>query len=411
MATSLTGDMLRGRNSYDEGMTDPFATPERQALRAMVTAFTQEHIAPNLPEWEAEGQLPRSLHRHAAELGLLGLGFDEAIGGAGGDELDVVVMTEAMLEAGASGGLLAALFTHGISLPHVIDEARRRRDVGDAAGADYLHEVIIGPVLRGEMILALAVTEPDGGSDVASLTTKATQQPDGTWLVSGAKTYITSGVRADRVVTAVRSGPAEGAAGLTLLLLDPMADGYAQPKALAKMGWWCSDTAELAFQDVRVASRDVFSIGGGFASLAQHFITERLNMAVMGYATAQRCLDLTVDWAKQRHTFGRALISRQVIRHTLVEMHRRTDVARQYTRHVARRHIAQQATPVDAALAKQTGVEACAFVTNEAVQIHGGMGYMRESEVERHYRDARILGIGGGATEVMTDLSARLLGW
>jgi acyl-CoA dehydrogenase len=392
-------------------MSDPFQTPERQALRAMVTDFTEGHIVPNLATWEADGQLPRSLHQQAAALGLLGLGFDESIGGSGGDELDVVVMTEAMLEAGASGGLLSALFTHGISLPHVIDEAKRRREVGDEAGASYLHEEIIAPVLRGEMILALAVTEPDGGSDVASLTTKGEQQPDGSWLVSGAKTYITSGVRADRVVSAVRTGPGEGAAGLTLMLLDPRAEGYIPPKALAKMGWWCSDTAELAFQDVRVQSRDVFAIGGGFASLAQHFITERVNMAVMGYATAQRCLDLTVDWAKNRHTFGRPLISRQVIRHTLVEMHRRTDVARQYTRHIAVRHTMQQATAVDAAFAKQTGVEACAFVTNEAVQIHGGMGYMRESEVERHYRDARILGIGGGATEVMTDLSARLLGW
>ena len=392
-------------------MTDPFQTPERQALRAMVTAFTEEHIVPNLPTWEADGHLPRELHRRAAELGLLGLGFQEAIGGSGGDELDVVVMTEAMLEAGASGGLLSALFTHGISLPHVIDEAKRRRDAGDVAGANHLQEAIIAPVLRGEMILALAVTEPDGGSDVGNLTTRATEQSDGTWLVNGAKTYITSGVRADRVVTAVRTGPGEGAAGLTLMLLDPSAEGYTPPKALAKMGWWCSDTAELAFQDVRVQSRDVFAIGGGFASLAQHFITERLNMAVMGYATAQRCLDLTVDWAKNRRTFGRPLISRQVIRHTLVEMHRRTDVARQYARHVALQHTMQQATAIDAAFAKQTGVEACAYVTNEAVQIHGGMGYMRESEVERHYRDARILGIGGGATEVMTDLSARLLGW
>ena len=392
-------------------MTDPFQTPERQALRAMVTAFTKEHIVPNLPTWEADGQLPRELHRRAAALGLLGLGFDEAIGGSGGDELDVVVMTEAMLEAGASGGLLSALFTHGISLPHVIDEAKRQSDAGDGVGAEYLYEEIVAPVLRGEMILALAVTEPDGGSDVARLTTRGEQQPDGAWLVSGAKTYITSGVRADRVVTAVRTGPGEGAAGLTLMLLDPSAEGYAPPRALAKMGWWCSDTAELAFQDVRVEPRDVFTIGGGFASLAQHFITERLNMAVMGYATAQRCLDLSIDWAKNRHTFGRPLISRQVIRHTLVEMHRRTDVARQYTRHIALRHTMQQATAVDAAFAKQTGVEACAYVTNEAVQIHGGMGYMRESEVERHYRDARILGIGGGATEVMTDLSARLLGW
>lgn len=392
-------------------MTDPFSTSERNALREMTTTFTQEQIVPHLAQWEEEGELPRSLHRQAAELGLLGLGFDEAIGGSGGDGLGVVVMTEAMLEAGASGGLISALFTHGISLPHVIDEATRRRSHGDDSGAQYLQDTIIAPVLRGELILALAVTEPDGGSDVAALTTRAAQQLDGTWLVNGAKTYITSGVRADRVVAAVRTGPADGAAGITLMVLDKTTRGYANPKALKKMGWLCSDTAELSFQDVSVEEHDVFAIGGGFTSLAQHFITERLNMAVMAYATAQRSLDLTLDWAKNRQTFGRPLIGRQVIRHTLVEMHRRTDVARQYTRYVALKHDQGQATAVDAAMVKQTGVEACEFVVDKAVQIHGGMGYMRESEVERHYRDARILGIGGGATEVMTDLTARLLGW
>jgi len=392
-------------------MTDPFSTPERRALRELTTAFTEEQILPHLAQWEANGELPRSLHEQAAKIGLLGLGFDEAIGGSGGDEIDVVVMTEAMLEAGASGGLISALFTHGISLPHVIDEAKRRKENGDDAGAQYLQNTIITPVLRGEMILALAVTEPDGGSDVASLTTKATEQADGRWLVNGAKTYITSGVRADRVVAAVRTGPAEGAAGITLMLLDPTAPGYAKPKALAKMGWHCSDTAELAFQDVPVDPQDVFTIGGGFGSLAQHFITERLNIAVIAYATAQRSLDLTIDWAKNRQTFGRPLITRQVIRHTLVEMYRRTDVARQYARHIAMQHQQGLATAVDAAMVKQSGVEACEYVVDQAVQIHGGMGYMRESEVERHYRDARILGIGGGATEVMTELTARLLGW
>jgi len=388
---------------------DPFSTPERLALRELTTRFTEEQIVPHMDTWEQQGQLPRSLHVQAAKIGLLGLGFEESIGGSGGDEIDVVVMTEAMLEAGASGGLMSALFTHGISLPHVIDEAKRRREHGDDSGADYLQQTIIGPVLRGEMILALGVSEPDGGSDVAHLRTRAIADGD-SWIVNGAKTYITSGVRADRVVTAVRTGD-EGAGGITLMLLDPKQPGYAEPRPLQKMGWWCSDTAELAFHDVRVEPRDVFTIGGGFGSLAQHFVSERLNIAVIGYATAQRCLDLSIDWAKNRETFGRPLMSRQVVRHMLVEMYRQIDVARQYAHAIAVKHVSGQATAVDAAMAKQTGVEAGEFVADRAVQIHGGMGYMRECEVERHYRDVRILGIGGGATEVMTDLSARLLGW
>jgi acyl-CoA dehydrogenase len=195
------------------------------------------------------------------------------------------------------------------------------------------------------------------------------------------------------------------------MLLDPASPGYATPRALAKMGWWCSDTAELAFNEVPVAPRDVLGLGLGFASLANHFVSERLSLAVTAYATAQRCLDLTETWAKNRETFGRPLISRQIVRHTLVDMYRRTDVARIYTHAITDRYINGEQLIAEAALAKQTAVEAAEFAANAAVQLHGGMGYMRESEVERHYRDVRVLGIGGGTTEVMTDLVARLRGY
>ena len=391
--------------------TDPFHTDERRALRALVTDFTAREIAPHLPAWESAGELPRELHRKAAEAGILGIGFPEEVGGSGGDLIDVVVMTEALLEAGGSGGVIAGLFSHGIALPHVVDEAQRRRDRGDSAGADDLVERIISPVLRGEAIASLAVTEPDGGSDVARLRTRATRL-EGGWQVSGAKTYITSGVRADVVVAAVRTGTAEeGAAGISLMVLDPGSQGYAKPRALAKMGWWCSDTAELAFDQVVVADEGVLGLGQGFASLARHFVSERISIAVTAYSTAQRALDLTLDWARRRETFGRPLITRQVIRHDLVEMARQVDVARIYTRDVARRYAAGEEAILAAVQAKKTAVAACDWVVDRAVQIHGGMGYMRESEVERHYRDARILGIGGGATEVMDDLAARLLGY
>ena len=392
-------------------LDDPFQTPERRALRALVSEFTKREIAPHLPAWEREGQLPRELHRRAADAGILGIGFPEEVGGSGGDLVDVVVMTEALLEAGGSGGIISGLFSHGIALPHVVDEVERRRQRGDTAGADDLVERIIAPVLRGEAIASLAVTEPDGGSDVAHLRTRATRVDAG-WEVSGAKVYITSGVRADVVVAAVRTGtPEEAAAGISLVLLDPRAQGYAAPRALEKMGWWCSDTAELSFDGVPVPESDVLGEGMGFASLARHFVSERISIAVTAYSTAQRAFDLTVAWARQRETFGRPLVSRQVVRHTLVEMARQIDVARVYTRDVARRYAAGEEVILPAVQAKKTAVEACDYVVDRAVQLHGGMGYMRESEVERHYRDARVLGIGGGATEVMNDLAARLLGY
>ncbi len=390
----------------------PYDTPERRALRSLVTDFTQREIVPSLAAWEQEGHLPRDLHLRAAGAGILGIGFREDVGGSGGDLVDVVTFTEALLEAGASGGVIAGLFSHGIALPHVVDEVDRRRERGDHAGAEDLVERIIAPVLRGEAIASLAVTEPDGGSDVARLRTGATRGDAGAWEVTGAKTYITSGVRADVVVMAVRTGTMEdGAAGISLMLVDPRSPGYATPRALSKMGWWCSDTAELSLDAVRVEDRDVLGEGMGFASLARHFVSERISLAVTAYSTAQRALDLTVAWCRNRETFGRPLIARQVPRHTLVDMHRRISVARAYTREVAVRYSQGEAVILEALLAKNTAVEACDHVVDQAVQLHGGMGYMRESEVERHYRDARVLGIGGGSTEVMNDLAARLLGY
>jgi acyl-CoA dehydrogenase len=392
-------------------VTDPFDNPQRRDLRALVTDFTRREITPHLPAWERAGQLPRELHLKAAQAGILGIGFAEELGGSGGDLTDVVVMTEALLEAGASGGVVSGLFSHGIALPHVVDEVDRRRERGDAAGADDLVERIIAPVLGGEAIASLAVTEPDGGSDVARLRTRA-ERTAGGWEVSGSKLYITSGVRADVVVAAVRTGSTEeGAAGISLVLLDPRSEGYAPPRPLDKMGWWCSDTAELSFDAVRVPDRDVLGEGLGFASLARHFVSERISIAATAYSTAQRALDLTLDWVRKRETFGRPLISRQVVRHTLVEMTRQVDVARVYTRDIAARYSAGADVLLGAVQAKKTAVAACDYVVDQAVQLHGGMGYMRESEVERHYRDARVLGIGGGATEVMDDLAARLLGY
>jgi acyl-CoA dehydrogenase len=388
---------------------DSFRTPERTALAQAVARFTRDRIVPGLPAWEAAGELPRTLHRQAAEAGLLGIGYPPHLGGQGGSALDQLVVTEAVLEAGGSGGVVAGLFTHGIALPHVVDAAAARRAAGDAAGAAHLEQRYIAPVLAGEAICALAVTEPGGGSDVANLRTTG-RRAGGDLRITGTKTYITSGTRADFVVAAVRTGGPD-AGGISLVVIDRGAPGFTVTGRLAKMGWACSDTAELAFDDVVVPERNVLGDQAGFASLARHFVTERLSLAATGYATGQRCLDLAAAWTKDRTTFGRPLAQRQVVRHMLVEMHRRVDVARQYTRWVAERHAAGEQVVAQAVLAKQTGVAAGEFAADRAVQLFGGAGYMHGSEVERHFRDVRVLGIGGGATEVMADLAARLLGY
>ena len=379
---------------------DPFATPERVALRAMVRRFTEQEVVPHLDDWEHAGEVPRELHKKAAAVGLLGVGYPEDVGGGGGNHVDAAIVSEELIQAGGSSGLCAALMTHGIALPHMV-----------AARDPSQIERYVRPTLAGECIGALAVTEPDGGSDVASIRTRAVRDGDH-YVVDGSKTFITSGARADFVTCVVRTG-GEGHTGLSLLVVEAGTPGFTVTRRLAKMGWRCSDTAELAFSGCRVsASNLVADEGSGFIQVAQQFVGERIALAVQAYATAQRCLDLTVAYCRTRETFGRPLASRQVVRHKLVEMHRVTDVARTYVRSVIVRKVAGEPDLIaEAALAKNTAVAACDQVVYDAVQLHGGTGYMEGTEVERHYRDARILGIGGGATEVMTDLAAKRLGF
>lgn len=421
-------------SEVDTSVIFDWDSDERRALAELVRGFTAAQIAPHLAAWEAAEELPRSLHRAAGDLGLLGLSYPEWVGGSDGDLRDVVVMTESVLRAGGSGGLIAALFTHGISIPHVIDAATRRRDAGDTVGADLLVTTVIRPTLAGQAITALGVTEPDGGSDVGALRTSAVPlDADGAvtdpgnavaWRINGAKAYITSGARADFVVVAARAF-GDGAAGVALFVVPTDNPGFTVTSRMRKMGWHCSDTAELSFTELVVPAWALLTPGpgAGFASLARHFAVERISLAVTAYATAQRCLDLTLDWTRQRETFGRALVTRQVVRHDLVEMFRLVDVARTYTRALVTDTVAAHAGGSDpagipdpqlilrAALAKNTAVAACDAVVATAVQLHGGYGFLRDAEVEMHYRDAKVLGIGGGATEVMTDLAAKLLGY
>jgi acyl-CoA dehydrogenase len=377
---------------------DPWSTPERLALRRLVRDFTTREILPSLDAWEDAGELPRSLHLAAAEVGLLGAGFPEEAGGEGGEIFDGLIVAEEMIHSGGSGGLVASLFTHGIAIPHMIN-----------AGDPDLIERFARPVLAGQMIGCLGVTEPDTGSDVAGIRTTAVREGD-CYLVNGAKLFITSGVRADFVTAAVRTGE-PGFGGISLLVIEKGTPGFTVSRTLRKMGWLCSDTAELSFSDVRVPVANlVGEENGGFVQIMANFVAERLSLAVQACAHAQRSLDLTLAWIRDRETFGRPLSSRQVVRHKVAEMARQTDVARIYTRQVAERYVAGEDVLTETAYAKNTAVYAAEHVVHEAVQLHGGMGYLRESEVERHYRDVRILGIGGGTNEIMNEIIAKRLG-
>ena len=306
-------------------------TDEQVALQESTREFVRREVTPHLQEWEDSGEVPRELHRAAAKAGLLGVSFPEEVGGQGGTLLDSVAMQEAFFEAGGSSGLAAALFTGGIALPHMA-----------AHGTPEQIDAFVRPTLAGEKIGALAVTEPGGGSDVAGITTVATKDGD-SFVVNGAKTFITSGVRADFVTTAVRTG-GPGHAGVSLLVIEKGTPGFTVDRRLAKMGWHCSDTAELSFVDVRVpAANLVGEENAGFYLIAEQFVVERIALAVHAYGIAARSLALTAAYCRERETFGKPLISRQVVQHKLVEMQRQVGLraATSWKRRVGMRRVSK----------------------------------------------------------------------
>ncbi len=375
-------------------MSDYFNDTHEQ-VRQTARKFITTHVLPYIDDWEEAGEFPRELYKQAGDAGLLGVGFPESLGGIGeGDVFMKVAVSEELMRS-TSGGLVAGLGSLDIGLPPVAKWARPE-----------VKETIVPPVLRGEKIAALAVTEPGGGSDVASLKTKAVRDGDH-YIVNGSKTFITSGIRADHYTVAVRTG-GEGHGGVSLLLIDRDMPGFSRGKKLRKMGWWASDTAELFFEDCRVpVNRLIGAENAGFIAIMSNFLAERLSLSIMAYMTAEIALEAAMAWAGQREAFGRPVKGFQVTRHKLVDMATQVDVAREYTYRCAALMQAGKNPIKQVAMAKNFAVEVCEKVTREAVQIHGGMGYMRESVVERLYRDAKILSIGGGTDEIMKELIAK----
>ena len=385
-------------------------TPEREQLRKTVRAFAEREVLPHVDEWERSGDLPRDLHRKAGEAGLLGAGLPESVGGGGGDGADSVIICEEMHYAGSPGGVFASLFTCGISVPHMI-----------ASGDERLIDTYVRPTLRGEKIGSLAITEPGGGSDVGHLTTRAVRDGDD-YIVNGAKTYITSGVRADYVVTAARTG-GPGAAGVSLIVVDKGTPGFEVTRKLDKMGWRSSDTAELSYTDVRVPAANL--IGGENTGFAADRRRVRLRTRRPGRAGLRQRAALPrpdgrvvpqprdVRQAADLAPAGAEHAGRDGPPHRRGPgVHPPPGGAAIAPEPLRRRHQTQRRILItEVCFAKNTAVEAGEWVANQAVQLFGGMGYMTESEVERQYRDMRILGIGGGTTEILTALAAKTLGF
>ena len=366
-----------------------------------VKRFAQREIAPHVTQWDDAGEFPRALYRQAADLGLLALGYPEALGGTPASWRLRNAMTVALCRYGGSGGVLASLFSHNIGLPPVLHH-----------GPEVLQQAVIPAVLRGEKIAALAITEPGGGSDVAALRTTA-RRDGADYVIDGEKVFITSGMRADYITLAVRTGEGKGAGGISMILVPGNSPGLSR-RALQKMGWWCSDTAHLRFDAVRVpASHLLGEEGGGFRIIMGNFNGERLAMAAAALGFAQACYDEALDWARQRKTFGSLLTDKQVIRHKLVDMQMRMASTAAWVDALADRADAgdQGADWVaQVCMLKNHATQTMQFCADQAVQILGGMGFMRGTKSERIYREVKVMMIGGGAEEIMKDLAARQLG-
>jgi acyl-CoA dehydrogenase len=376
-----------------------FETDEHAALRAQARKFAARAIAPHAHAWEEAEEFPRALYGELASAGLLGLGYPESAGGGGGDVTHVLVLAEELILTGKSVGTVVGLGSHGIALPPIIR-------FGNASQI----ERFVKPVVSGEKIAALAITEPSGGSDVASLKTRAVKDGDA-WVIDGRKTFITSGVRADVVTVAVRTGgSAHG--GISMIVVERDTPGFSASKKLKKTGWWASDTAELVFESCRVPAQNLIGDeNGGFAMIVANFVTERLFLAGQCVAIAELAYREAVAYARERQAFGKTLTGFQVTRHKLADMATRIAAARALTGEVATRFVRGDAAPQLAAMAKNTATDMCSFVVDQAVQIHGGYGYMREYVVERLFRDARLYPIGGGTREIMNEIISKAEGY
>lgn len=374
-----------------------YYTEEHEAFRATIRRFVEREIEPFVAEWDEAETFPRELYVRSAEVGLHGAGYPEAYGGVPADEFMKIIIAQELARAGC-GGLSASLRSHTIGLPPVI-----------ALGSDELKARVAPQVLSGEKIHALAITEPDGGSDVANLKTTARRDGDD-YVVNGSKTFITSGVRADFFTVAVRTG-GPGAKGVSLLLIERDRPGF-ERQPLKKMGWWCSDTATLFFDDVRVPAANLIGQENeGFRGIMLNFNSERLGMAAGALGFAWVCVDEAVDYAHQRETFGKPLIANQAIRHKLVDMRARVERGQAWLEHLAWR-VQQGERPVaDICLLKNEASTTMQYCADQAMQVFGGAAFMRGGKVERIYREAKVMQIGGGSIEIMKDLAARQLGW
>ncbi len=373
-------------------------TDEHEQLRESIRSFAQKELAPHAEEWE-ETTFPDSVFRRMGELGFLGLDKPEEYGGQGGDYYSALVLAEEIGHANSGGLAMGVAVQTDMAMPPIL-----------AFGTEEQKREWAAPAIAGTKILCLGITEPDAGSDVAGIKTRAVKDGE-EYVVNGSKTYITNGHRADVIVLVTKTDPDAGYDGFTLFLVPMDAPGVIREQKLKKMGMHASDTALLAFQDVRVPESAVLGqVGRGFYHIMWELQGERLIGAAGCVAGAQRVFDRTLEYAKERTAFGRAIGSFQVTRHKFAEMATKIETARQMVYMTAWRHHNGDYPVREISMAKLYASRIACEVADECIQIHGGAGYMREYGVERAWRDMRLNRIGAGTDEIMLEVIGRSYG-
>lgn len=375
----------------------PYYQTVHEEFRAVLRRWVAAEVEPHVAAWDEAEEFPRDLYRKAADVGLLQIGFPEMYGGYTADLFFTVIAFQELARAG-SGGVVAGLLSHTIGAPPIL-----------RGGSERLKARVLPQILSGEKISALAVTEPSGGSDVAALKTTARREGE-FYIVNGTKAFITSGMRADFITTAVRTG-GPGSAGTSLLLIEGDTQGISRAP-MKKTGWWPSDTAMIYFDNVRVPVGNLLGLENqGFRLAVRNFNAERLTLAASSIGFARVCLDDTVAYASERQTFGKPLIKHQVIRHKLVDMAMRIHAAQAMLEALVWCMEQGQSPVAQICMLKNMATSTLEFCSREASQTFGGAGYLRGSKVERISREVRVNAIGGGAEEIMRDLAARQMGW
>jgi acyl-CoA dehydrogenase len=378
-------------------MKSYYFTEEHEMFRESLRAFLQKEVLPHIDQWEEERQIPKSVWKKMGDMGFLGLSYPEEYGGSNLDFFYDVVFTEEIAKVYSGGFAVTQSVVQYMSAPYILKY-----------GSEELKKKYIPGIVSGDLISSIAITEPSAGSDVANIKTTAKLEGDH-YIVNGSKTFITNGVYGDLIVTVVKTDPSAGPAGVSLIVIDQNSEGVSRTK-LKKLGWHASDTAELSFSDVKVPKENLLGAEGrGFYYLMGGLQLERLVGAVLGYAACEGAMEYTLKYMAERSAFGRTINKFQVLRHRMAQLATEIESCKQFVLHCCRMHNDGEYIVKECSMAKLLASELSDKTMYQCLQMFGGYGYMEEFKIARMFRDSRIGTIGGGSSEIMREIIAKLI--